>query len=89
MKTTYRRAYRIPRKIDPDAPDKVLRDWGHDTSDPEWEAIACCTHRLRVPGGWLVQNGDEDGESMAFVSDPAHEWGLETIDMEPTRDEGI
>jgi hypothetical protein len=43
------------------------------------------SHRLKVPGGWIVRtvvHDDSDGRSgraveQTFVSDPNHEWELE------------
>jgi hypothetical protein len=55
---------------------------------PKWEKVATDTHRLKVPGGWLVKRKDllllvadetptEISSSMCFVPDPRHEWRFE------------
>lgn len=37
------------------------------------------THRLKVPGGWLVRIVNHGvGLAMAFVSDPAYGWELKS-----------
>ncbi len=43
--------------------------------------LTCKSHRLRVPGGWIVRTityGYKIGAagSQVFISDPTHEWDL-------------
>ena len=53
----------------------------------EWERICkdtvygceIITERINVPGGWIVKNttyGDKSSESMCFMPDKNHTWGI-------------
>ena len=55
----------------------------------KWEAIDNSTRRLRIYGGWLVNSetfyqGSVEllSESLVFVPDMTHEWGLEEEEAE-------
>lgn len=44
---------------------------------PEWEHVFELTHRMKVPGGWIVFiNGTNPKQSgaMCYVPDPGHAW---------------
>ncbi len=62
------------------------RGYEQGTYPREWEEIRGGTHRLKVPGGWIVRTmslwgrigGVESGsEALTFFPDPAHTWELE------------
>lgn len=42
--------------------------------------IQCISHRLEVPGGWIVRtliySDNEITTHQVFISDPQHEWKL-------------
>lgn len=39
-----------------------------------WTSGTTHTHRLRVPGGWLVRHASAEGQAMAYVPDVKATW---------------
>lgn len=59
----------------------------HEVAYPrKWEEIDGFTHRLKVPGGWIVRSEYEFEEdfstAITFLPDPNWTWKLEPIEAE-------
>jgi hypothetical protein len=49
-----------------------------ESPEADWQLIyrsgGVCTHRLRVPGGWIVKHASDQGLTSTYVPDTRHQW---------------